>query len=319
MPWDMHTNQICRFCYAGKTEDLDYSDPREDASWTLLPRPATEYTEQVGIDIAPIGALYGFHMEIVQDDQMHDDLLGLRLEIVGSALVQTARDLQPWAPPMLRGSWKDKLNSQLQGAYEIFVTWCKDEHINHSQGLFTAASCGKSSATEWATFKGKAYNCAIVSLWLSQEARKHEHIGQHWVLLATTLHAFAAIYAVCTSGSLRLSDREVQQLRAARSAALQGYNALARAAQEQGQWYYKIIPKYHKMDHHLRRCCANRLNPGSHWNFANESFIGILARLCQSTHRFSMQHRAIRRWVAYFVIEFVGDISEGVVCQGSVS
>ena len=121
MPWDMSTSEICRFCYAHKTQAPDYADPRDDALWTLRPRPATEYIEQVDLDTAPIAGLYGFHMQIAQDDMMHDDVLGLQLELCGSALVQIATDLQPWAPPLLRGTWKDKLNSQLQGAYEKFV------------------------------------------------------------------------------------------------------------------------------------------------------------------------------------------------------
>ena len=65
-----------------------------------------------GYEIPALAAVIGFHITMMVDDIMHDDCLGVRMELVGGALLSLI-DRGYFGPPPAAGSWKERLDTQL--------------------------------------------------------------------------------------------------------------------------------------------------------------------------------------------------------------
>ena len=313
LPWTQATEETCRFYRCTKSAGaMNYADPRENAPWVNTMRAPTEYLSLVTRDFTiappPVTSLMGFCTDMVVDDAMHDDLLGVRLNLCGSALVWLAEQKfrLPDAPDKGR---LPQLDEQLAEAYHSMLKFCRRNALKHSLLKFNHNSVGQREANSWAELnKGAgAANTAILSLWLADAVRPHSTRGQQWQLLSTTLYGFASIYILLTKPVVRFNDDEVERLRVSRRYALEGYHELSRQAAADGKWQFYMQPKFHKFDVCLREAIRTHLNPGSYWNFGSESWLGMISRLAQSAHPRTLQIRVVQRWLLSF---HFGDANE---------
>ena len=79
---------------------------------------------------SPRANLPGWARAMVVGDVVHDDMLGVLQQFVGSAMLLLARERHFWDPPAPYGTWQEKLQQQLDTAYAEFRKWIQ-EHALH--------------------------------------------------------------------------------------------------------------------------------------------------------------------------------------------
>ena len=73
----------------------------------------------------------GFCTDMVVDDAMHDDLLGVRLNLCGSALAWLAEQ-KFWLPDAPDKGRLPQLDEQLAEAYHSMLKFCRRNALKHS-------------------------------------------------------------------------------------------------------------------------------------------------------------------------------------------
>ena len=120
------------------------------------------------------------------------------------------------------------------------------------------------------------------------------------VALSNFLYGFCELWCIWHGGAMRHTDAELARLRTARRLALEGFTYLSKHASEQHQCYnFKILPKFHKLDECIRRSLRTRLNVSWHWEFQDETFIGVMKRLARQCHPNSLSIRVVQRWLVF--------------------
>ena len=112
------------------------------------------------------------------------------------------------------------------------------------------------------------------------------------------------MYFVYSEGGQQLSNSEVDLLEKARSTGLEGYHFLSLDAAKHGAHCYKLQPTFHKLDESVRLACRTHRSPAWWWTFADESWIGMVSKLANSTHIKSLSRRVVERWLATLLPNF---------------
>ena len=291
---------VCHRCYACKTAGPNnYSNAAPDAPWVTTRRTTLTYLEDVVASPPPLTHLLGFELGTIADDLLHDDLLGVRLSLCGSTLRMLC-DLGVWGLP--EGlAWKPRLDAQLAEAYRAFRQFTTKYGIHHSQPKFKHTSLSMHTLTEWPVLKAKAFNCAMVSLFLFDTAKRSMTGDPCSQMLASTLFGFAAIWCLCSSAGQFFTKAQRVSLEEYRKAALMGYNWLSSHCMQRGVFMFDMRPKFHKVDESLRHACLCGRNPAWSWTFGDEDWIGTMANLSESCHKSTMHKRAMQRWLTHFL------------------
>ena len=86
LPQTWRKRAICRECKAEDAGPLNYADASPHAQRTNTTRTMPEYLQGVldnGFEIPPLCTVIGYHISMMVDDGLHDDMLGVRAELVG--------------------------------------------------------------------------------------------------------------------------------------------------------------------------------------------------------------------------------------------
>ena len=311
---DMHHTFVCLFCRASKLAGpLNYSNAAVEAECfqPLNRRTHQEYMDgQVVLThgrspLPPLCNIMGFTIFSLCHDFVHDDLLGVRASLLGSALYELCKRGVFGSPGIT--SWRPCLNAQLVEAYNQFCDWKRHNAMECSQQRWHAGTLSLENQSSWPCLKTKAHNCGIVSLWLYQAARLAADPlcdQPHSKLLVNTLAAFAQIWCIGKAAPPWFSPEEAADLERARLAALQGYNVLSQSCKDRGIYHYEIRPKLHKLDELLRLAVSSRRNFMAQWTMSDEDWIGRMTRLAMSTHARTMSQRVVARWIVHITNEF---------------
>ena len=169
-------------------------------------------------------------------------------------------------------------------------------NLGATQGTFSAAGLHLTKLTDWPWIKSKAVNCAILCEWLWDI---YSTLGPGRVrdLIRCTLHGFIGCYTMHTYRGFELSSEQCRKLNVFRECMLLGYNALAQHFKSlvPAIPLFSCRPKYHQLDHLLRRCCATKLSPYVTLCLNDESIAGDISKLAHGTHPRSMGFRTIQR------------------------
>ena len=302
VPHYFSTREICMTCTACKAAGpLNYGCALEDAPWTEAPRDHADYIElkEATGSINAICRVEGWHTHNLWEDALHCDYLGVRQVVVGGVL-RVLCDAGAWLKPA-SGSWNDKMDFQLHLAYREFSVWAHSQHITCSIAPFCCATLSLKVQTSWARLKSKAAQCCAVSQWLATKMETYAAFNptDHNKIMATTLWGFKELTRLYkTKSFLDQADRDA--LRLARTAALVGFHRLSKIAMEQGRWVFHMIPKFHMLDHMVRRSYRTGLAVWLTWTFCDEDFMGFLARVAASTHASSTNKVPVQRWLLAF-------------------
>ena len=95
----------------------------------------------------PLAAIRGFSHWSLWEDFMHDMLLGLGFDLVGSVIVEVCHE-GAFHSDLAAGGWELILNSQLQQAFKEFQTFCAVSGVDCSQPLFNTNPLQMQSSTD---------------------------------------------------------------------------------------------------------------------------------------------------------------------------
>jgi hypothetical protein len=129
-----------------------------------------------------------------------------------------------------------------------------------------------------------------------------DHVLPSDKTLAATVGAFVTVWQIYHCDAV-LQAPERARLEQARQVALMGFNTLACEARAARRWRFKMRPKFHKMDHALRRSVRTGWNASMSWTFAEEDWLGHQCNMVASCHGATLHRRACQRWLAFWYNE----------------
>ena len=200
--------------------------------------------------------------------------------------------------------WQVRFDRQLEAASLMFQLWMAEDGVNCSQPNFRHTNLSMSVTTSTPFLEAKAANCVVVSRWLASLFAFRADIGLESRFLTSTLWGFVEwldINHLCASrGSVLLSPDEVGRLRVARQLGLSGFRFLSSFAATNYLNRYNMVPKYHALDHALRRAVRTGVSFGAFWVYRQEDFMGVSSRIASKVHPSAVCVRVIERWISDF-------------------
>ena len=253
--------------------------------------------------------LPGFCFARIMCDLMHLVLLGVLQWAIGGCLWEAVYVWNLWPLPVEPGGWKRNVNKRLALAFQDFKTWCRDNGVTCSQTKFRTGTLSMDKLASGPCFKGKAANTLKVACWLAGVVARHSErhpLDIHITHCSAMLWGYCFIFDTCLRGGLFFTDIEVSRISYARRVTLGSNAALSREALAQQKSLYPQKPKHHLLDHCLRDSARTRVNPGHHWAFSDEDFIGRVIKLFRQCHYSTMPFRAIQRYLCGLHAQFAG-------------
>ena len=283
LEFDQHYGKesLCWNCHGVKccTDLLCAYVFRRDAPWSFAPRTHASYMASVGHHVLWT-QLPGWHLSLCQLDLMHIVCLGILQWCVGSIFFELCEANYfnaPWG-----GRWQVRWSYQLAIAFGEFKEWCACNAVRTSQPMFSTSALSLFSLQDKPFFKSKASNCWKVGRWLATVCQQRAASAPcaHNSAVAGTIFGYIRSLEICKASGTWLSDDAAGELETCRIAALECHAFLAHEAHRSSRdnvWVTK--PKHHIYDETLRRACRERLNPGNHWCFADEDFVGKVVQI----------------------------------------
>ena len=293
---------------------MDFADAREHAPWASTSRTNEDFFE---IAIAteklnPLSTIPGWHSHSLFEDVLHDDNVGLRLDANGSALVELSEEGYFGSVPST-GSWQHKLNIPLGQAHQRFRTWCKHKKIGVSQWKFSTNNLTMRTRKCFPVLKAKARNSVYVSEWLTactSESVDTEYKQQRHQMLKGFMEHWNTIRDA--RPRVLLEPAELERVGRSRESMLLCYHYLAKVNQRSDIRRYNVRPKYHRIDHCVRRCLRTTVNPCLYWTYGSEDFMGTLARLSRQVHGSHTTRGTVDRWLLFWWSRIIIELAGGV-------
>ena len=122
---------------------------------------------------------------------------------------------------------------------------------------------------------------------------------KHNQIMSTVLWGFSQLTALYNISFLSSTVRD--QLRLARTASLVGFHRLSKWAMQETQYTFHMIPKFHTLDHMVRRSYRTGIGVCLTWTFSDEDFmVFFIARVAASSHAASTNKVPAQRWLLSF-------------------
>ena len=114
---------------------MSYSDCTDNVAWTTALRTHESYLLEVP-ELNPLTSIIGWHLGTLWADFMHSDWLGIRLQALGSTMVELIQEgAVPAGPP---GPWKDRLTASFRLRYPNSKSYLQREGLARSHPRFSA-------------------------------------------------------------------------------------------------------------------------------------------------------------------------------------
>jgi hypothetical protein len=289
LKWMMHAyqftrnwmcNDMCWDCLGSKVNlQLLYTSVDEHSGWALT---EGRYANSA----SPLKRLTGWHMHTVWKDLMHLLFVnGVGNDLCGSILLEMS-SAGVWAGA---GS---SLENNLNAAFGKFIQWVNQSGLESSAEGFNKNVLHYSSQKSYPHLGGKAADVRLVLMWLAQEMTS---VPGQWLLEFHCTAALANYVYNTSSWDVLLTDQQCATLRECGMSFVRDYLALAAQHVEQGICLYKIRPKIHYFMHLIRQ--TTKLNPKVCSCWANEDYMGRIARVASRTHPSTTSLRVLQRFV----------------------
>ena len=159
-------------------------------------------------------------------------------------------------------------------------------------------------ASKFPMLHSKAAQARYVIGWLAQrthDASMRRPADRHLKNVSVVLYALADFFHVCETADRYFTDAQATQLWRAGSLFLAVYSGLAAEAVKDKVHAWQIVPKHHYFCHLILESYAGRLNPAYHHCFADEDFVGQVARSTCKLHRNTLSRQVCQRYLNVLV------------------
>ena len=244
-------------------------------------RTHEQYMRAVAASRPSICGLPWFHLSMVLADFMHVVCLGIAQLLNGNVLFHLCLEGRFGYTTIARADVRRGL--QLRAAWLEFKAWCDTAGVLHSQHMFTRASLSMKSDQDSPLLKAKASNTMKIVLWLeSIHPLSDPDDNPALYTRGVAVRAMARIWRKCkcgqrffTKSQARLFHRDVRRF-------LLAYRMLNITAGFEGKRTWGMRPKFHQFDHIGYDAMRTLRNPGSHWAFSDESYVGVIRNVVPS-------------------------------------
>ena len=304
-PYNWQTRpSICNICHAQQTMGaLSAYDCTDDTAWTHTARHNTDPDWPANEN--PLNDVPGAHRHNHFEDYVHEDLLGTRQVLNGGAL-RYACGRGWFGDFLLITTWKERLQAQLDRCFLEFQQALPMMGIACSQQRFTVAGLSLSkSQYATAVIKGKAFNGQCVSMWLLRVFQDKQDIDLESQMICTSLWGFCSLWDVAMDvkrrDSIICTDNEVERLQVGRRAAFGALRWLASNAFAHNLSRFHLRPKFHQLDHCIRRSIRTKIICSAFWVFQQEDSMGKWSKVGLKVHASTVSARVIDRWLSLFL------------------
>jgi len=264
------------------------------APWYYTRRTHQDYLQsEQPENLSPWVMVPGWHIGLNIEDLMHNALLGH----AGDVICSTVKDLLDHQ--LLPGRSQEE---QLQLLGLDFKIWCRAHGLKCPLGLFSASIFGLNSESGFPTLhtKVKAAHCRILLSFISDVAVTLCTGDLHSQLRTSCIWGLADFFYICDHSGRWFTDSEAAEVVAAGSLYLDCYQRLAFKFSQDGCFTYKVRPKHHYFACRiLLNILASHVNPRYVHCFADEDFVGRIARLAKATCSKTVSLRVLQRWLLY--------------------
>ena len=309
---DHHYNarKVCHLCQAVK---FGAGPPayhfEENAVWMGTTYTFAEYLADVrrhGDEPSALSRIPGFCFALILVDLMHVLHLGVLLWALGSQLYIMA---ERGVFGHFVGARVSRLNEAMNAAYAMFVKYCRDRKIGHSQARFTAAKIGRGEQSEDAfpCLKAKAANARHITQWL------YFALPADTPALERTLFwgLSECLHLLHGASGPSYSDVDKSRFVFAGRAALKSYAELTRGAKRANVPLWPLKPKFHQFAHEIHHVFVTGRVPG--WCFADEDFNRLIVRTIRvSRYNPSVGKRGLLLWSVRLFRTFDDDSAAGL-------
>jgi len=318
LPWNYSTEEICHMCGACKSGELDYMRFGINSLCHMHPRSTHAYLASRNAALSPLSKLEGFHLDIIGPEVMHAGPLGMSAIACGSALSELCSErCFGWYREI--GEWAERLRLQLQVAFIEFVKWQATHNRRCTQKRFTPARLCLKRKVDAPILKAKAYNCIVVSEWLSDVCMQQHRANPTNSYIATralTMWGFAEFYRILRESGDWFTEAQLEQLQVARNSMLFGYASMNACSVEGDKSLWTSRPKLHMLDHAIRRAQHSKRNPARQWTFQEEDNMGLMVKICAKCSATTLEARSVERWLLqFFQMGSPGDAPD-TICVG---
>ena len=287
----------------------------ENSAWMGTTYTFAEYLADIlrhGDEPSALTRIPGFCFALIMVDLMHVLHLGVLLWALGSQLYIMA---ERGAFGHFHGPRVSRLNEAMSAAYAMFVKYCRDRKILHSQTRFTAAKIGRGENSEdtFPCLKAKAANARHITQWL------YSALPDDTPALERTLFwgLCECLHLLHSARGPSFSDVDKSRFVFAGRASLKSYAELTRGAKRAKLPLWPLKPKFHLLAHEIHHVYLTGRVPG--WCFADEDFNRLIVRTCRfCTYNPSVGKRALLLWSIRLHRTFEED-SAGVLSDSSDS
>ena len=267
--------QICSECKATKKGRLKFTDCTDTAPHHLEVRTHDEYLASFPGEPPALSKLPGFHVvHSLRGDWMHEVCQGVGQSAAGNCLLELVEEGAFGVLPA-GGPWKIRYNILLKSAYKDYRQWCKKLKIAQSQPSFNVSrlSLGE-GLCHYPCLKGKAANSMWVIQWLNKITSSRPITTNHHRHRATLLWALAHSWRMIRDNGIWFDQPCRLAFGRVGKKLLRSNVLLSVRSKRLGVRRWQLKPKNHALQHSINFACRTGRNPGSHYTFKDEDFVG---------------------------------------------
>ena len=293
--WNSYRHDwCCHRCMASKVvPDFSFTDFRmEKAVWAETMVSHTDFCRNHARRPTPVLSLHGFHISRAMRDPMHGVNLGVAQHVAGNVVYEMCKR---------KCGQVNHMNDWLENFWHKHKAWCRIHGLGSTIGQFSVANLNKAKLSQYPLLHAKAANTkylishlAEVTLAESIEDPTNEHLRA----VASVVYNLAEFFWCMENSDRYMSDAARDSLYLAGTSALLIYSSLAQegAATEPGRSWH-IVPKMHYMCHPLMDAYDSKWNPAYHACWADEDFVGKMARSTARLHRSTLSREQSERYL----------------------
>lgn len=273
---------MCWLCEASKGNDGDLdmalSNVARDASWW-----ATMLTTDPWETRPAYAGIIGFHLSQIVPDLLHVWNLGVSRELIGSSLKQILK-----TRTVFHGS---NLDIRLEEASASLRSYAKQHRLQLAVRKLTKGKlCWK--AESFPSFAAKGYDAYVAGLWLEDLLRPH---GEEFADLFTLFWSSNRALSIMYGAGFHLSEEQLDSVKGLGQVFLDTYARLAKAANQNGEFLFKLQPKFHMLQHVW--VPSRTVNQSRYSTWMDEDFLRKISRTLELTSSRTAHRRVLERWL----------------------
>ena len=291
---------ICEECYACNSfphapVQLFFGDFADNALYTTTIINYTDYLDNE-IELSPWVDVPGFHFKNNYRDLMHNLWIGNGRDASASCCCEFVELglLGPGDPDDLLGDLSLKLS-----------LWCKRNKISkvrHKLSLRAIGRPDRNTYPELASYF-KAVNTKVLCMFLAEEAEHLDGGSERDNHRTACMWSLAEFTHVLDHAERFLTDEEIARAQRAGKLYLLSYAWLAKHAEEQNEYLWKLRPKMHYIWHTIADLSA-RLNPKRIQCDDDETYMHTMKRIGSHCHGATVHLRGLQRYLLGLSVRF---------------